>query len=327
MRREIAVLMYLTFLGFLASRCSLIFTGPYVPGVRGRLAVSPNGKQLALDLGGMATEEIHLMSVDGTDQFQFYRASQALGYVPKGATFSPDGSLLAYEMFPSPGVPQGQERSQIYLCDVAANACKRLTQNPHLDAGPAFSPDGTKIAFFRALKIPRNQLSNRFEWDLFELELAGRKERRLSNQKFPFWSVDPPSYSPDGDSIVFSGAIGVMPSTRHIYLLRTDSQGPAIKLTSGADLYSWPIFSPDGRKIALVRTHNVLTYDIWTMNPDGADFRQVTKSGFVKRSPAFSPDGTKIYFRGDSEESGKEALWVVNLPDSVESRIRRVKGT
>ncbi|MEO6214302.1 MAG: amidohydrolase family protein [Vicinamibacterales bacterium] len=98
--------------------------------------------------------------------------------------------------------------------------------------------------------------------------------------------------SPDGKRIVFD-LLG------DIYVMPIDGSGSsaATRIASGAAFDMQPRFSPDGRRIAFTSDRDGL-WNIWTMNPDGADPRQLSreKRWFVN-SPTWSPDSTYVYAR------------------------------
>ena len=73
--------------------------------------------------------------------------------------------------------------------------------------------------------------------------------------------------------------------------------GEAKSLTSGAMWDMQPRFSPDGKRIAFT-SDRAGGDNIWVMNRDGSDPRQVTKESFrLLNSPAWSPDGQYIAAR------------------------------
>ena len=62
-------------------------------------------------------------------------------------------------------------------------------------------------------------------------------------------------------------------------------------------------FSPDGNRIAFARNSAggvaVFNYDIYTMNADGGDVKQITTDPAYDAEPIWSPDGSKILFITD----------------------------
>ena len=84
-----------------------------------------------------------------------------------------------------------------------------------------------------------------------------------------------------------------------------------------ADLYkiknvSDPRFSPDGKKIAFSVTESFLeegktNSDIFVMNADGTDLRQMTRSDASDSDPHWSPDGKWLLFTSSREDGAQ--LW------------------
>ncbi|HEY0788923.1 MAG TPA: amidohydrolase, partial [Thermoanaerobaculia bacterium] len=95
--------------------------------------------------------------------------------------------------------------------------------------------------------------------------------------------------SPDGREIVFDllGDIYAVPITG----------GDAKPLASGMQWDMQPRFSPDGRRIAFTSDRSGGD-NVWIMNRDGSDPRQVTKETFrLLNSPAWAPDGEFVVAR------------------------------
>ncbi|MEO6221001.1 MAG: hypothetical protein ABIO81_11270, partial [Ginsengibacter sp.] len=65
------------------------------------------------------------------------------------------------------------------------------------------------------------------------------------------------------------------------------------KLTSVID--SYPMFSPDQKKIAF-ESNRSGNFEIYTMNSDGTNIRQLTFDTAFDGTPAWSPDGKSIVF-------------------------------
>ncbi|WP_254447742.1 amidohydrolase family protein [Sphingomonas sp. ID1715] len=92
--------------------------------------------------------------------------------------------------------------------------------------------------------------------------------------------------SPDGRTIAFDllGDIYTMPITG----------GTPTRIADGLAFEHQPRFSPDGRRIAFV-SDRAGGDNIWIMNVDGSDKRQVTKEDFrLLNQPSWSPDGRFI---------------------------------
>jgi Tol biopolymer transport system component len=136
---------------------------------------------------------------------------------------------------------------------------------------PAWSPDGTKIAFFKG------NFGNPSASGIYVIgpDAPGSGALLISGGDWPSWS-------PDGTQIVFS--------TGNIKVADANSGTVTATLTSG----SAPCWSPYGSKIVFSKWDDVLMrYIIWVMNADGSRLIPLNVPG---EQPSWSPDGTKIVF-------------------------------
>jgi Tol biopolymer transport system component/DNA-binding winged helix-turn-helix (wHTH) protein len=78
-------------------------------------------------------------------------------------------------------------------------------------------------------------------------------------------------------------------------------------------------FTPDGRLV-----HSTDDGDIWTINTDGREQRQLTSSSFHDFSPRVSPDGRHIFFA--SNRTGTNHVWRMNTDGSNQIQITRSEG-
>ena len=98
-----------------------------------------------------------------------------------------------------------------------------------------------------------------------------------------------------------------------IYTMNPDGTGQ-MRLTNNSALDIQPSCSPDGSKIAFVRS-----FDIYVMNADGSNQTQLTTNPAVDQYPSFSPDGAKIVF--SSLRNGSEEIYVINADGTQETRL------
>jgi gamma-glutamyltranspeptidase len=80
-----------------------------------------------------------------------------------------------------------------------------------------------------------------------------------------------------------------------------------------------PAWSPDGKRLAVVVLDR-----IWTMQPDGRDGVELTKTPGVEREPAWSPDGKRIAFASDRGDGYD--LYVVNSHGGMPERVGVLEG-
>ncbi|UQA97656.1 amidohydrolase family protein [Streptomyces halobius] len=102
--------------------------------------------------------------------------------------------------------------------------------------------------------------------------------------------------------------------------------GDAVALTPPDLEPTRPVYSPDGRRIA-VCAYRGGNFHLWTLRTDGSDLRQLTDGPWDDRGPAWSPDGTRIAFAsergGDAVAGGPYRIWVLEVRTR---RLTRVTG-
>ncbi|UUU43713.1 amidohydrolase family protein [Streptomyces sp. NBC_00162] len=87
-----------------------------------------------------------------------------------------------------------------------------------------------------------------------------------------------------------------------------------------------PVFSPDGRQVAM-SAYRGGSFHIWVMRADGSGLRRLTDGPFDHRAPAWSPDGRTLAFcserGGDPVAGSPYRIWTVSVADG---RLRRLTG-
>jgi Tol biopolymer transport system component len=80
----------------------------------------------------------------------------------------------------------------------------------------------------------------------------------------------------------------------------------------------------DPGRLAYVASTDPYNWDIWTMNPDGSDRRQLTTHPAHDDNPTWSPDGQRIAFV--SERDGNPEIYVMNADGSQQTRLTNQAG-
>ncbi len=114
-------------------------------------------------------------------------------------TLSPDGQRAAYNMMTieaNPDQPgEFDYRTHIYLSNLKAGDAKAITRGTESARQPAWSPDGTRLAFVRTVK-GKSQV--------FVMPLDGGEAYQLTTIKYGAGS---PVWSPDGKQILFESSL------------------------------------------------------------------------------------------------------------------------
>jgi dipeptidyl aminopeptidase/acylaminoacyl peptidase len=170
----------------------------------------------------------------------------------------------------------------------------RLTSSAGDDDSPAWSPDGTKIAFVSS------RAGNR---EIYVMSASGANQTRLT---YAAGDDSKPTWSPDGTKIAFSSD---RTGNREIWVMASDGSAQKDLTNSPATLDGEPAWSPDGRRIAY-SSLGTTAYDIWTMYADGTGKQQITDDPGHDMQPAWSPDSKRIAFTS-SRNSGYD-IWLMD---------------
>ena len=205
------------------------------------------------------------------------------------ASFSPDGSMIAFLMNDGDGVPQ------IWVKNLAQGDPIQVTFDPGGAGPPRWSPNNDQIIFGRGPSV----------WSVPPL---GGPLRILID------SGVNPSFSWDGSQIVFEKAGGTWAaaSQRALEIWTANADGGNQRKVEGVVPGTFttlgPTFSPDGFLIAYCAA-NGPTGDIWRIPSRGGEPRQLTFDKTSAGTPVWRPDGRRIIF--SSGRRGSRTLWEV----------------
>ncbi|KAA1426011.1 TolB family protein [Nocardioides antri] len=200
--------------------------------------------------------------------------------------------------------PAHEEGLDIYTIAPNGTGRTNLTNHPARDQDPAWSPDGTQLAF--------SSTRDGSHLDIWVVNADGSGLRNLTplaDSTDSGQAGTEPAWSPDGTKIayVYQGDVWVMDAATGAGKQNL-THDPAIQ---GAGIS--PAWSPDGTTIAYVRGA-----DIWMMGAGGGNKRQLTTStgGLgTEKYPDWSPDGLRLVY----ERSGQ--IWTMNRNGTQQTAI------
>jgi TolB protein len=202
------------------------------------------------------------------------------------ATYPASNGKLAFSIIAADG------NTDVWSVRPDGHGARQLTSDPAFDACPAYSPDGRQIAF----------CSNRSgAAEIWSMRSDGTHQRPIT--RLGGFAVFP-DYSPDGRWIAFDGTAGSDPNNE-IYVV--DRHGNRLVQLTGPNSGNnfEPVWSPSRGRIAFISDRSGLG-QVWVMNTDGSDQRQLTVDPILKgQLPDWSPDGRKLAYQAGDEGSGR----------------------
>lgn len=196
--------------------------------------------------------DIFSVKIDGQGM---QRLTNTPGYDAE-ATISPDGKTIVWT-----SVRDGD--LDIYAMNIDGTHMRRLTDEPGYDGGAFFSPDSRRIVY-RAQRVHTAEQTERYkallaqglvepgQLEIFVMNADGSDKHQVTANGASNFA---PSFFPDGRHIVFSSNVetrggGGRPSF-HLYSIKDDGTGLE-RLTSQGHFNSFPMWSPDGKKLVWV---------------------------------------------------------------------------
>lgn len=241
--------------------------------------------------------DIFIMDVDGGNQINLTQS-------PEGdtePTVSPDGRRIAYVTI--------EFEPAIYTMNIDGSDRTLLIQDFSLKQDPAWSPDGSQIAFSHFSCLDEDPSCPWRGWGISAINVHNGELVRLSDQQDRNSELHP-SWSPDGNKIVFS-SIG---PSGGIFVLDVASR----ELTQVRfPINSLPniVWSPDGTMFAFsVSQEGRDDSDIAIMDIDGSNLRIVVDDPLSRDLyPTWSPDNRQLAFIKRAIGEGDDEIYKINI--------------
>ena len=253
----------------------------------GRIGISPDGKQISFNRRPRRQDEYSSLwiadSADGRNERKL--ASRQSPFHISDSDFSPDGKRIVFSVGQA-----GNKANEFGLAEVDLETGKErefTTEKFYVITSLACLPDDSGV-LLTAFKFPDNNFR------VWKVSAPGGEATPLTkvSEHYEFLSIDKDA----------TKAVSIQAKeTFELRLINLDNPSDIRKLADGGSAS----FAPDGKVyFSSIMSGN---HEIWSINADGSNRRQLTNNKVEEYNPVVSPDGSAVYFT--SNRSGAAQVW------------------
>ena len=253
------------------------------------IAISPNGEKLAYISKANDFNNLSIKNIAGGRAI----VQRTFNRNVYDMTFSPDGEKIAF-------TERRGASTNIYLINATAGAAvQQVTSGNTDEIGPQFTNDGSSVYFTRE------------ENGRFYLWNVNLNSSLLTQYSEGFT----PNLTPDNKNLIVTRNSKDGKGRGEIWMINLEIGTETLILSDPERGFSSPAISPDGNTIVCVgstlkSTTRPQNLDIYQVNLDGTNLKQLTFHGGHDVSPQWAPDGRSFFFisqRGN--EKGEYNVW------------------
>lgn len=245
--------------------------------------------------------EIYSIAANGTG---LKRLTTAAGD-DSAPRWSPDGKRIVFESERDHQSAVPSVTSELYVMRADGSAQTRLTTNDVADWGPDWSPDGTRIAFARA--VPGN------DFDVLTMRADGTDTVNLTPGPGRDFA---PAWAPDGTRIAFASDDD---GDYDLYVVPA-AGGATAKLFDGSADAGSPRWRPNGQWLSFSGFDPLTdSSDVYVAAPSGFPGYRLTFDLAFDCCATWSPDGGWLLFSSE-RDTGQFDLLVMR-PDGTGRRL------
>ena len=266
----------------------------------GTVGVSPDDKQLAFTRCKYKDDDFcSMMLIDTNGENERKLLTRQRPIRLSGTQFSPDGKSIA---FASGESGKGGSNFRLMLLNVASGTESEISPKTFFEIrNLKWLPNGDGL-----LLTAKESYDGRLR--IWHISATGEAQP-VTNDATDYSSL---SLNRRGNKMVATHTS----NTFRLYLARIDD---ASNPKSLAVARSGVAFAPEGRIV-----YEANDGDIWTINRDGGEQRQLTNNSFSDTHPRMSPDGRYIFFT--STRSGSSQVWRMNVDGTNQVQLTKREG-
>jgi len=265
--------------------------------VSGAISFAPDGTQIAFVRENGPETTLSIAHVDGSGERSLATRKRPEFLNPGTTAWSPDEKLVVC----TTGIVAKNRKATLIGFDVTSGAERRITDEWWDEIGqPVWLPDGSAL-----VATARHGV----ESQIWKIAYPSGEANKITSD--PNWNYGSLSLTADGKSL-----IAVESALRSsVWAIPNGDVRQAKPITSGEhEDYRHVSWTPDGK---ILYASNVGTSrDLWLMDADGTNPRQVTANVDVNLQPDASADGRYIVFSSNRAQDGAFNLWRIDVDGS-----------
>jgi TolB protein len=286
----------------------------HTPLIGGAVSQSPAGDLLITLRPDGHLQHLLVVPANGSEPRMLLPEDTFDGHQTEGV-WSPDGSQAAFMV-------QYESSAGLHVVNADGSNLRLLAPAPPHEpqpervltqGSPAWSPDGTKIAFASSRAWDSGGL------DIYVINADGTDLQRLTDD--PSFE-EAPRWSPDGSMITFEafGWGNNRYGSTHIMNADGSERRVLIDAASAGDA-NW---SPDGEWIAY--TDGRFCCAVHIVRLDGTERHDLTVGGISGRWPRWSPDGTTLAWSAHENGGSLDGIFIYDLRTGETRLVSSVTG-
>jgi eukaryotic-like serine/threonine-protein kinase len=272
------------------------------------ISFAPDGKRFAFVRHSSGESALIIVNADGSGEQKLLTYKQPDLFMQ--LAWSPDGKVIAA----STRKLGGGYRNEVVAVQVSDGTEKTIGSQKWLGIGGiAWLSDNSALVISAVDQTPGAR-----QLQIWQLSYPDGKQRRITNDLNNYAGV-----SLAGDS----SSLATVQSDRvaNLWIAPGGDSRQARQITSGSGRYDQLSFAPDGRLVYLSDASGMA--DIWVMDADGKNPKQLTSDSGVNVFPSVSADGRYIVF--DSNRASNTAtfnIWRMGLDGSNPRQLTQGDG-
>ena len=220
-----------------------------------------------------------------------------------GLSMTPDGRVIY--------VSNHSGKKDLWSVNADGTGLKKLTDGPHRDLTPVVSPDGRYIVYQSCSTDAQSPSA----FNIWRVDADGRNRTQLTRGTYD----SEPTFSPDGESVVYVARDGHVPKLRRVPI----GGGEPVPVTE--EFSQHPTFSPDGKVLVYYRMNQKQRdqrHLVFIPAKGGAPIKTVPVPKNFGSVMEWAPSGDAIWYRDNTLTS----IWQMPLDGTPPSLLIKLRN-